>query len=381
MLRYRWILFLYILLPLSAHAVPTHDATSTPVTVNGSGTLSRSHTVSGGCTNPFLTVKIGWFSGSGTSTISSVTYNSVALTEVDTVSDGSNNSNVSMWELINPATGSSHDATVTFGVAPNEITLIVSSYCGVHQTTPLGTAATGVDVTSTATVTVASAADELVTDAVFLWGPNGSLTVDGSQTQRGNINDPSTEKWAGGSDKAGAASVVMSWTLTGDFIVWEQIGVSIKPAAGGGGGGQRPIAPIIFGWMQPHEAFAGAPDPPIIPCPSQAYAHGKHVCPAHRVPAAKNKVRMALDRTAGLDADAVITFSIEISPDGHTWTPFVSGVTRGGTILDSHGATLPANTVVAILPPNVPGTYRLRTTIEVSGEVESVTTKETVTYD
>ena len=109
------------------------------------------------------------------------------------------------------------------------------SYTGVNQTTPLGTAASNKGKSTTASVSVSSAAGELVVDAV---GRRSDVTSNpispgAGQTQRWNThtgaNSATNGATGGASEKAGAATVPMSWTWSGS-IEWAIAGVSLKPA-------------------------------------------------------------------------------------------------------------------------------------------------------
>ena len=104
----------------------------------------------------------------------------------------------------------------------------VSTYTGVDQTTPHGTAATASGTSATASVTVSSATGELVIDCATT--SNGALaaTVGAGQTQRANFGDTGNHLHLG-SGEAGAASTVMDWTFT--FDGWGTIGVPLKPAS------------------------------------------------------------------------------------------------------------------------------------------------------
>jgi hypothetical protein len=115
--------------------------------------------------------------------------------------------------------------------------LSVRSYCGVHQTTPVGTAASAISYGNPITVDVSSAVGELVVDAVADRADLGdTLAATAGQTERSNfIADISGVGIIAGSDKAGAAgTVTMSWTAAPSGQYWAMIGVSLKPAAGGG---------------------------------------------------------------------------------------------------------------------------------------------------
>jgi hypothetical protein len=122
--------------------------------------------------------------------------------------------------------------TVTFSGAPDVSTLALRSYCGVAQTSTLGTPATstgGFDATNP-TVSVTSSAGDMVIDAVMLFGDStATLTVNGTQTQRANFFDNRDSFVQADSDKAAAAA--MSWTKNVNNT-WAMVTVALKPTAG-----------------------------------------------------------------------------------------------------------------------------------------------------
>ena len=57
-----------------------------------------------------------------------------------------------------------------------------------------------------------------------------SITVGGGQTQRWNVGESAID--GGGSSEPGAATVTMSWALSGAPYQWAIAAVSLKPASG-----------------------------------------------------------------------------------------------------------------------------------------------------
>src|SRR5262245_53884091 len=129
-----------------------HDATSAPTPVS---TTATSQTWSHTCTGTDLYLKVG-VSIDGSTTVSSVTYNGVSLTQLGVADDGTANTRSEVWRLVAPATGA-HNVVVTLAAAA-KFHCAASSYTGVHQTTPTGTVATATGNTQLATVDVSSAA-------------------------------------------------------------------------------------------------------------------------------------------------------------------------------------------------------------------------------
>jgi hypothetical protein len=166
----------------------------------------------------------------GAPSVSSITYNGVNLSFVGAQGTSDNFARMEIWRLVAPATGT-NDVVVNLSAAPEGATVGVMTFTGVNQATPLGSFASNLGESTSASVTVASAASELVFDTMVLE----------SSADRDLIPDPGppvqTERWdlfqalaanGGGSTEAGAASVGMSWSWTG-VDKWAIGGVSIQP--------------------------------------------------------------------------------------------------------------------------------------------------------
>ena len=216
--------------------MPAVDSVSS-FSSNGAGPFTWSHTCSG--TDRLLRVTTSHFDSSDT--ISSITYNGVALTAVPGGSTNNGQYYVTAYYLIAPDTGT-HDIVVTVTGSVFDFGAGAISYTDAHQTTPLGTAVTATGTSTTPSVTVSSAADELVDDGlVIIHG--GTLSVGAGQTQRWNaIASSGFIKYAG-STEGGAASTTMSWSNSSSQT-WAIVAVPIKPTAG------APATSIV-----PHQAY------------------------------------------------------------------------------------------------------------------------------
>ena len=218
-----------VMSPKKAEAVIAVDAVSTGDTQPASLTIS--HTTGSG-TNRLMLVGIS-FVNDEMETVTSVTYNGVALTWVGTGANG-DDARMEIWRLIAPPTGT-YNVVITFSAPLRRAAVAgVMTFTGVHQTTPLGTFVSAVGNASPATVNVTSAANELVFDTVACESCT-SFTVGPSQTQRWNLSAPDGPRLTpgAGSTELGAVSVTMSWTQ-GFADYWAIGGVSIKPAAAAG---------------------------------------------------------------------------------------------------------------------------------------------------
>lgn len=191
-------------------------------TVTGLGTpISVSHTTGAGA-NRLMLVGIS----QKNKTVLSVTYGGTPLTLV-----GDNNINgnarIALYALVNPPSGTAN-VVVNFSSAPDKGAVVnVTTYINVNQTTPLGTFVTDQNRNATPSLTVVSAAGELVYDVIAV--RSGNTTPAGGQTQRWNMTSGQEIEGAG-STKAGAVSTTMSWTNSGS-LDWAMGAVAIKPAA------------------------------------------------------------------------------------------------------------------------------------------------------
>ena len=210
--------------------MPAFDAASS-LDGAGASSFSWSHTCTG--SNRWLQVAVGGQNGTSITT-TSVTYNSVALTELWDIYF---NSYIfgSMSHLANPASGANTIA-VTLSGGGNVTAGLASSYTDVHQTTPVDTAATATGTQSDPTVNVSSASGDLVVDAVSI--TDSAINVGAGQTSRAEFDGLSGGLWSGGiSEEAGAATVTMSWTragFTNNVDEWIIGGISVNPPAAGG---------------------------------------------------------------------------------------------------------------------------------------------------
>lgn len=208
-------------------AVYTATATSVPIAFDAasfaSGSLASltwSHTVGTAGTNRILIVGIG-YDPRGAS-VTGVTYGGQPLTLVGGISATS--SRVELWRIVAPLSGPNN--VVVSGTGAKEKIAGATSWTGVHQTTPLGTAAFATGTSITPSVGVASATGEVVVDTVMIVD-TASLTVGVGQTQR--WNGPLGDYKGGGSSALGAAATTMSWTLSGSFT-WSIGAVPLKQA-------------------------------------------------------------------------------------------------------------------------------------------------------
>ncbi len=202
------------------------DATSLLVGTNT--TFTFAHTVGVGM-DRVLIVNVSVYNSN--KTVTACTYNGVALTRLGFLDGGtgSNDRRMEMWRLINPPIGTANVA-VTFSSSSKAV-IGAASFFGVNQTTPNGSFVSNEASTSLATLTVPSAAGELVIDCMAVQGNAATATVGAGQTQLWNDYSRSNGGAVVGcsSTEPGAASVAMTWNLSGvDY--WVIGAVSLKPA-------------------------------------------------------------------------------------------------------------------------------------------------------
>lgn len=205
--------------------VPVYDALTTDYA--GGSSFSWSHT----CTGSDRGLLVGVMAWQNTSeVVSSITYNSVALSKEISLDPGSRSGDghfVEIWSLANPASGSN-----TIAVTMSASTTCVSagvSFTNVLQSDPCGDTSSAVETaTGTAvTVDVTSDSNAIVVDFVAWWEvTDAAATVGAGQTQR--LNSQGSGGTSGAvSTEGGAGTVTMSWTL-GAAAAWATAGVSVN---------------------------------------------------------------------------------------------------------------------------------------------------------
>jgi hypothetical protein len=184
-------------------------------------------TLGGTLSSGYITLQLGIY---GADTPTTVTFDGVAMTQVAVkVSTGDANLQTYIYGL---AVGSKAAGTYTCSVSGLNARKFVGkaiAWNGVNQSSPVGTPASASGNSTTPSISVTSAANELVIDCVA-WTAASSITgtVDASQTSLFNDAGGATQVSAAGSSEAGAASVTMNWTLSGT-AQWASCGIALKP--------------------------------------------------------------------------------------------------------------------------------------------------------
>src|SRR5208283_819264 len=156
----------------ATNAVVAVDAVASALT--NAAKLTFAHTTGTG-TNRLMLVGVATAGQS----VSSVTYNGLALSFVGGVSDtGSVKPRAEIWSLTNPPSGT-FNVVVTLAASANMVAG-VTTFTGVNQTNALGTFASA---TGTLSATVSSATNGMVFDSAC---GTTAITPNASQTQRWN---------------------------------------------------------------------------------------------------------------------------------------------------------------------------------------------------
>ncbi len=194
----------------------TVDASSSNSTGStASTTLSWTHTV-GASGNRQLFVGVSINRPAGGASVSGITcgVSPLALVGANDSTPTPNGTRIEIWTLANPPSGAC-TVTVTLSAAA-EFVGGATSFFGVDPTTPYSGYVSATAISSPVSVTVASAAGNLVLDTVAIRGDGSAVAPGASQTQRwlSQTEANNSGVWGGGSTAAGAASVTMSWTVT-----------------------------------------------------------------------------------------------------------------------------------------------------------------------
>jgi hypothetical protein len=192
----------------------TVDAVATASGSSGT-TLAWSHTV-GSISNGLLIVAME-DSTTYASPFSSVTYGGVALTLItDVQAAGGAGRELSLWYLKGVTAGTA-SIVATMSTSGDSVTGASISFGGVNQTTPLGTAASGVSSGSGATSMSATTTGGAATDMVV-----AALAV--RSTTAPSVSSPQTSQWSkfltsntynvGGTQPGGTGSIVSTFTMS-----------------------------------------------------------------------------------------------------------------------------------------------------------------------
>jgi len=181
-------------------------------------------------TGPDRALIVGIAQGNSAVVLTSVTWDqggtNQAMTRIGQVSNSAD-VRVEMWRRVAPTSG----ANTLRIVSPSPVAVVVGimSYFGVDQTTPNDSAATNTGNGGTPSVNVPSASGDLVVDSLG-WKEFGAGTGSAGAGQTERYETSASDERIAGSEEAGAATVTMSWSVTG-VQEWATIGVSLNPSS------------------------------------------------------------------------------------------------------------------------------------------------------
>lgn len=200
----------------------TINNVQTKVVESDVNSISWTHTCSG--EDRLLLVFIGSNIG-----CSSITYNGVGMTLVDTQVAGAGNRCGQIWKLVNPSTGSAYTITANlsslgFGKAYSV------SFDGVNQTTPLNAVAKGQSSGTAVSATATTVSGGIVCDLVVAVGDASSVsfTPGSGQTERLDSNSISYMAAAGSTISATTTSKTMTQTISRS-LNWGYLVVCVMP--------------------------------------------------------------------------------------------------------------------------------------------------------
>jgi hypothetical protein len=200
---------------------------NTQQTFNGSTVTSFTYSYTTGGSDRLLIVQLYW---QNSRTVSTITYNGVAMTAVVSPLDTGGGERHGMWYLVNPASGANNLSVTFSGTTP--YVALLSSYTGIDQASPIGATRT-----ETGLETGTSYSEALTTttnDSWIVWGTREyagrtiSAGADTTLLQReatiyGMIQARSTSGAA-----AGSRTLTLTASASGNWF--SDILAEIKPA-------------------------------------------------------------------------------------------------------------------------------------------------------
>lgn len=193
----------------------------------GAATLTFAHTVAAG-SDRCLIVRIN----QRQTAVLTATYGGAAMVEVASFSDSGSNHVVRIFSMLAPPVGTAN-VELTMATA-NDMMGVATNLTGVAQSDTFGTAVgDGINSTGSTTrsVNVTSAADELVVDVIGVLGSASNPVAGAGQTSQGEARTGTTtsDRLLAVSTKPGEATTTMSWTWT-TKVSNALIAVPVRPA-------------------------------------------------------------------------------------------------------------------------------------------------------
>jgi hypothetical protein len=176
--------------------------------ISSGGNGGTSQTFSHTCTGIDRLLFVGGFNQEASSTITGVTYDGVALTEID--SSSQTNNSVSLWYLIAPSTGAS-DVVITRSTSSNALTGVAVSYTGCLQSgVPDSDNTGGAGSGSTLTIATTTVEDNCWITGIFR--NESGVNSAGDNTTMRNSSSIAMGDTNGSQSPAGSHSIAASWS-------------------------------------------------------------------------------------------------------------------------------------------------------------------------
>jgi hypothetical protein len=206
---------------------PVFNAAASAVDVDGNNSASVV-LAQGALTGGYIVVGVSMWDPVIGASITSVTYDGVAMTLLGTIQDANAWSEVYMFGLAvgNKAAGN-YNVAVTGSTGIDQIAFGVSAFSSVNQVTPTGAFASATGSSTTASVAVSSAAGDVVVDIISQ--DDGTSTLGAGQTQNWRQED-ATDRADGVSSRetATGSSTTMSY-LESVASTWSIGAIALKP--------------------------------------------------------------------------------------------------------------------------------------------------------
>jgi hypothetical protein len=248
--------------PQYSFAAVSQDSVSSGSNSNLSDTLTVSHTVGGSDTALICTV----WQNNATDLLSGVTYNGVALTQLDSFANSASNTWFSDWYLVAPDTGT-HDVVFTALINPTNLSAMCESLDGVNQSSPVedhqySTGAPGTLGTESVDLTISTDSGQVSVGH----GAGDAVVADpAGATVNTTLNN------AAQADNFGSASGshTITWQNSGNVSL-SVLGVSFMAATAGGGGGGGDLGTTTW----PVSPFATTTTWAVVDIPNLDFALG-----------------------------------------------------------------------------------------------------------
>ena len=195
-----------------------------------SGSRTWSHTCSASST--ILLVLVGTGTTSGTDVVTGVTYNSVAMSRVDTQSDGSFE-RVFIYKLTSSLSSSAQTIAVNYS-SGSTVQIFGCAVSADGASTTLGTVSKTTTNADPATLTVVDSANGNVVVGMMANDQGGNVQVYSGTFIGAATAGPGDSTFSGQSQTATGANTVLSWDMV-SADVFAAIGVAIKETGGSGG--------------------------------------------------------------------------------------------------------------------------------------------------